>query len=242
MLLAGAAGASEDAGRFEAAAQAPPAPWEIVRFDSDVPPTRYRIVDWDGVVGIEARAKASMALLARPLTVDLQRTPILCWRWRIDAPLKSADMRRKSGDDYAARVYIAMRLPPGDLGFATRAKLALARRLFGAQVPDAALNYIWDNTHSVGTRRANAYTDRTQMIVARSGAGEAGHWVSERHDVLADARMAFGSTKPSATLLAVAADTDNTGESARAGFADLHFVAPDAACQFSAARPDSSSN
>ena len=30
---------------------------------------------------IEAQAEASMALMARPLTVQLQHTPVLCWRW-----------------------------------------------------------------------------------------------------------------------------------------------------------------
>jgi hypothetical protein len=31
--------------------------------------------------------------------------------------------------------------------------------------------------------------------------------------------------------VAVAADTDNTGETALSGFADLHFVAADEACR-----------
>jgi hypothetical protein len=31
--------------------------------------------------------------------------------------------------------------------------------------------------------------------------------------------------------MALTADTDNTGESARAGFADIHFVAEDAPCE-----------
>jgi hypothetical protein len=32
--------------------------------------------------------------------------------------------------------------------------------------------------------------------------------------------------------LAVASDTDNTGETARAGFADLHFVGAEEPCEF----------
>lgn len=35
-----------------------------------------------------------------------------------------------------------------------------------------------------------------------------------------------------ASLLAVASDTDNTKEQARAGFADLHFVGADVSCSF----------
>ncbi|WP_218568631.1 DUF3047 domain-containing protein [Pseudomonas sp. 2FG] len=219
-------------GRFDASASTPPPPWRVIRFDEKVPPTRYRVIAWDGVAAVEAEANASMALLARPLAVDLQLTPVLCWRWRVDAPLNNADMMTKQGDDYAARVYITFRLPPETLSPATRAKLELARSFYGDQVPDAALNYVWDNRYAVGTSRASAYTDRTRMIVQRSGPQQAGAWVSERRNVLADMAQAFGTERVQATLLAVAADTDNTGERARAGFADLHFVGREVACEF----------
>ncbi len=223
-------------GRFDTAlpGELPP-PWRVVRLSENVPLTRYRLRQWDGVAAVEASAAASMALLARPLEANLARTPVLCWRWRIDAPLKRADLSRKSGDDYAARVYVAFRLPADELGFGLRAKLALARRLFGTDVPDAAINYVWDNRHPVGFEAANAYTDRARLLVAQSGAAAAGRWIEERHDVLADAARAFGSQRLRATLLAVASDTDNTGESAHAGFADLHFVARDQPCRFATA-------
>lgn len=222
----------DDVGRFNANVITPPIPWRVIRFDDRIPPTQYRVITWDGVASVEAQANASMALLARPLTIDLQRTPVLCWRWRIDAPLKTADMATKAGDDYAARVYIAFRLPTGAMDFPTRTKLRIARSLYDEQMPDAALNYVWDNRYPVGTRRPNAYTDRTQMIVLRSGAAEAGRWVMERRDVLADAEQTFGSANISATLLALASDTDNTKETAHAGFADLHFVSRQSACTF----------
>jgi hypothetical protein len=228
VLAAGAV----DVGRFQLGATTPPAPWQLLRFDPRIAPTQFRLREWDGVAALEATANASMALLARPLTVDLQQTPILCWRWRVDAPLLTADMGTKAGDDYAARVYLAFSLPATELSLVTRAKLALARSLYGARVPDAALNYVWDNRYPIGTLRPNAYTERAQMWVLRSGAAAAGGWVSERRDVLADALQAFGTEQVQARLLAVTADTDNTGEQAHAGFADLHFVARSEPCVF----------
>lgn len=225
-----------DVGRFDASSEKIPAPWQVIRFDEKVPLTRYRVVSRDGVKGIEAIAEASMALLSRPLTIDLEATPVLCWRWRIDHPLKSADMMTKHGDDYAARVYVAFTMPTDELNLSTRAKLALARKIYGPQIPDAALNYVWDNRYPVGTRRPNAYTDRTQMLVLRSGASDTGRWIAERRDVAADLSQAFGVTNASPTSLAVAVDTDNTGESARAVFADLHFVPRDGSCVFRDAR------
>ncbi len=211
-------------GEFSLPAGDPPAPWGLVHLDKRVAATRYQVIEWDGVIAVESRAEQSMALLARPLDIDLSQTPVLCWLWRVDAPLVLADMNNKSGDDYAARVYVSFRLPPRQISLSTRIKLGLARTIYGDQVPDAAINYIWDNRYPVGTMQANAYTERTQMLVLQSGAGQAGQWVAQRQDVLADALQAFGQVDPVAVQLAIATDTDNTGESARAGFAQLHFV------------------
>ncbi|MBI2277076.1 MAG: DUF3047 domain-containing protein [Dechloromonas sp.] len=217
-------------GRFSETDTAIPAPWTVEHLDQRVPPTQYGLRKWDGVVAIEAKANRSMALLGRTITVDLKKTPILCWLWRIDAPVAAADMTRKSGDDYAARVYLTFEVPPGQLSFATRAKLRLARSLYGSQVPDAALNYIWDNRHPVGTLQDNAYTDRARMLVLRSGNSRAGGWIQERRNVLADFYQAFGEISGELRGLAIASDTDNTGEEAHAGFADFRFVQTEDSC------------
>lgn len=210
----------------------PPAPWRVVKVAKNTPPTRYRIAKIDGVTGIEGVADKSMALLARPLTIELAATPVLCWRWRIDAPVAAADLRRKAGDDYAARVYVAFDIPDASLSGGTKFKLGIARRLFGAAVPDAALNYVWDNRNPVGTEAKSAYTDRAQLIVAETGAARAGRWVTERADVAADFARAFGGVPGKPIQLAVAVDTDNTRSAARGAFADLHFVARNQRCAF----------
>lgn len=217
---------------FDNESEQVPAPWQVIQLDKKVPATHYRVARWDGVLAVEATAEKSMALLARPVEVDLNRTPVLCWRWRVDAPLVKADMATKAGDDYAARVYVSFTLPSAEIGFVLRSKLALARSIYGDAVPDAAINYVWDNRYSVGTRKPNAYTDRTRMIVAETGAKNAGHWVSARHDVQQDVIAEFGSQQARMVQLSVASDTDNTKESAHAGFADFHFVEKNAACVF----------
>jgi Protein of unknown function (DUF3047) len=219
-----------DVGRFDAPSPVPPAPWQLITLSNNIKPTQYAVVRWDGVMAIESIADHSMALMARPLSIDLTKTPVLCWRWRIADVLQTADMRKKTGDDYAARVYVALKLPPQALGFGLRAKLALARSIYGEHVPDAALNYVWDNRFPTGTIAPNAYTDRTQMIVMRSGRQDIKRWVNERRDVLADATQLFGSYDHQAVSLAVASDTDNTGERAKAGFADMHFVSREQPC------------
>lgn len=217
-------------GKFGGGGGAAPAPWRVVPLAKKAKPTTYRLATVAGVAAVEARADSSMALLARPLSVDLGATPVLCWRWLVDAPVARGDMTRKSGDDYAARVYVAFDMPDSSMSAGTRFKLGIARRLFGAAVPDAAINYVWDNRNPVGTRRKSPYTDRAELVVAETGAARAGMWVSERADIAADFARAFGNRPGKPIQLAIASDTDNTGGKARAAFADIHFVARGRRC------------
>ena len=208
------------------------AEWSEAKAAGTAQGPNIRIRDWDGVAAVEFRAERAMVLLEHAIADERVRSsPVLCWRWRVDAPVATADWEQRRGDDFAARVYLGLRSPEQALSALLRARLRLARALWGERLPDAALNYVWDNRHPVGAQRANAYTERTRMIVAESGTANAGRWVEERADVGRDAAAWFGESARF-VLLAIASDTDDTGESARAGFADLHFAARDEACQF----------
>jgi len=232
LLIAIAATASSPTwiGRFTTAGP-PPAPWSMVPFKGEKP-TVYRVATVAGRTALEARVDGTMSLMARPISVDLAEKPVLCWRWYVDAPVVKADMTRKSGDDYAARVYIAFDMPDEVLSGSTKFKLKIARSMFGRSVPDAAVVYVWDNKHPVGTARRSSYTDRSQLIVAESGSGRAGTWVTKRADVAADFGRAFSNKPGKPIQLAVASDGDNTKSKGRAAFADIHFVARDQSCAF----------
>lgn len=207
-----------------------PPSWQIIRLESNVPATKYRQLNWEGVNAIEANADSSMALLGRLVEVDLNETPMLCWLWRIDGVVKSADMTKRQADDYAARLYLAFSLPKETLTLADKAALTIARGFFGSHVPDGAINYVWDNIHPIGTRMPNAYTSRAQMVVRRTGNLESRKWIAERVNVLEDLHRTFGTTNGKLKLLAIASDSDNTKEKVRAGFADIAFVRADEAC------------
>lgn len=205
--------------------------WQEVQLDDSIAPNRFEAIVWDGAPAVQVQSSNSMSLLARPVEVDLARAPLLCWRWRIDAPLKTADMTTKDGDDYAARLYVSLALPEAEKGFLLNAQLAVARAIWGPQVPDAAINYVWDNRQPVGTERPNAYTDRTTMVVVQSGAARAGGWVNESRHLLQDMSRLY-SANATPVQIAITADTDNTGETATAGFANIHFAPESTGCTF----------
>jgi Protein of unknown function (DUF3047) len=208
---------------------APPPPWRMMKMSSERP-TSYRVAIVAGRPAVEATVDDSMSLLARPVSVDLAKTPMLCWRWYVDGPVKKADMTKKSGDDYAARVYVAFDVEDSALSGSTRFKLRMARSLFGKSIPDAAVVYVWDNIHAVGTARKSSYTDRSQLVVAETGASRARAWVSERADVAADFARAFPNQPGTPVFVAVASDGDNTNSKGHAAFADIHFVGRNEAC------------
>ena len=198
--------------------------WQILKPAPRAPETHYSLVADSGVVVLAAAANHSMSGLIYPVRVDVGQFPRLRWRWKITAPLQTADMMTKAGDDYAARIYVLFDYPLEKLSMLTRAKLKLAELAFGTKIPTAALNYIWDNQHAVGTVQANAYTDRARMIVIESGATNAGGWVTETRDLGADFRAAFNEDPPPIVAVAVATDTDNTGEMTNAWYGDLEFL------------------
>lgn len=198
--------------------------WEVLKSPRRVPETRYSLVEDAGMVVVKAEAEQSMSALVHKVRVDVRRFPVLRWRWKIAAPLKSADMTSWDGDDYAARLYVMFDYPVEKLPFGMRMKLQLAEAMYGPGIPTAALNYIWDNRNPVGTMQANTHSDRSRMIVLRSGAAEAGQWVTETRDLAADFRAAFGEEAPEVVAVVIATDTDNTGESATAWYGDIRFL------------------
>jgi hypothetical protein len=233
MLGAVAAGAgpatdADDFGRFDMGS----AGWSVVAIDKRVPKTEYRLVRERGIAAIAARAVRSQALFAREVDFALDATPVLCWRWRVAGVIEAADIRSRKGDDQAARIFVGIDLPRDAMSAGTRMKLAIGRARFGKLLPDGALNYVWDNKAPVGTVVPNAYTDRARMFVLQSGNLRAGQWVSERRDVAADLKRAFGTDMGRIALIAVATDTDNTGATAEAAFADLHLVRRGQPCRF----------
>ena len=188
-------------------------------------PTVYRVAQVRGRMAVEARVDSSMSLMARPIEINLAEKPVLCWRWYVDGPVAEgrhdAPERRRL---CCPSIYIAFDMPDSALSGSTKFKLKMARAMFGKNVPDAAVVYVWDNRHPVGTARKSSYTDRSQLVVAETGAGRAGSWVTERADVAADFAKAFGNKPGKPVQLAVASDGDNTKSKGRAAFADIHFV------------------
>jgi hypothetical protein len=216
-----------DAGRFSAMAPGGlPAGWTPLTFRSIESHTRYALVGDGAATVLQADSKGTASGLVRRFAdgeVDLRATPILRWRWKVSNLVQGADIRRKDGDDYPARVYVLFRYDPARASLAMRAQYALARSLHGEALPHATLNYVWDGKAPAGTMLPNAYTGRAMMLVVESGAARVGQWVEAERNVLEDYRRAFGEDPPPVSGVAVMTDTDQTGEAVTAWYGDIAF-------------------
>lgn len=207
-----------------------PNQWQEVRLADDIRPNTFVFETNQDEQVLRIDSDASMSMMATSIDVDLSQTPVLCWRWRVNRVLEKADMTERFGDDYAARLYLSVAIPDTDKSLGLRLQLGLARSIWGDQVPDGAINYVWDNRQPVETVMDNAYTDRVAMVVMQSGSDRVGQWVQQSRDVAQDIKQRF-TPSAKAVQIALAADTDNTGETVRAEFADIRFAANAASCR-----------
>ncbi len=203
------------------------APWRAQTIRGR-PAASFRVVASDGGV-VEAAASGSVASLVHAVDVDPDDAPVLVWRWRITDTVEGSDLYAKSGDDFPARVYALFDYDLRRLSFADRWRLRLARLIYGPEVPAAALCYVHARDAEIGTIAPNPYSDRVRTIVVASGPVRSDEWVGFSRDVVADFEAAFGEPAPPIVGIAIAIDTDDTGETAMAYFGDVLLTRGDAA-------------
>jgi hypothetical protein len=205
-----------------------PDDWQPISFADIETKTTYDLVRADSGTVVRARSDGGASGLATERRIDLTEYPILEWRWKVEEVVADGNARTKAGDDYAARLYVTFDYE--DLGFADQVKLRALRVLGYDDIPTRALNYVWANRVDRHTILPNAYTDWVMMVAVRSGETHVGTWVTERRNVLADYRAAFGGDPPPVNGVALMTDTDNTGGQATAYYGDILFrAAPDSA-------------
>ena len=176
--------------------------WKAKKFSGE---TSYELVDIDDRQAIKAVSNSSASGMIREIKVDLTKTPYLNWSWKVDSTLGELDETNKSGDDYAARVYVV--ISGGMFFWRTR-----------------AINYTWASAQPRGSSWPNAYTGNVVMVAVDSGQEHAGQWVTRRRNVLQDLKILHGIDKTQIHAVAIMTDTDNSNKSATAYYGDIYFT------------------
>lgn len=167
--------------------------------------TLYTIELLDDVRVLRAKSDQAASGLFKEQRIDLQKTPYLNWRWRIENRLGKIDEQSKSGDDYAARVYVVV--SGGWAFWRTR-----------------AINYVWAGNSPKGKVWPNAFAGSNAMMIAlRSADDQTATWYQEKRNVLRDLEAQFGEPIRYIDAVALMTDTDNAGGSAEVYYGDIYF-------------------
>ncbi|RZS52340.1 DUF3047 domain-containing protein [Sphaerotilus mobilis] len=199
--------------------------WQHQRLPKVARANEHEVVADEGTAVLQIRSAASASTWLARLDVDASERPWLRWRWKVDRALAGSDLRVKTGDDHAARLYVIFDLPLDRLSLGDRLRISAARALSGADLPAAALCYVWGHAQPVGSTAWNPYTDRVRMVVMDSGDARAGRWQRHQRNLAQDWAEAFGGPMPRVAGLAVGADTDNTSDRVTTWFGDLELSA-----------------
>ena len=176
--------------------------WESKEFKGQ---TKYQLIDFAGARVLKAESANSASGLFKEQRIDLQKTPTMNWRWRIENRLGNINEQVKSGDDYAARVYVIV---SGGLTF-WRTK---------------AINYVWASTSPKGKIWPNAFAgDHAMMIALRSSGDQTGTWYTEKRNILADLKQQFNEELRYIDAVAIMTDTDNAQGKVTAYYGDIYF-------------------
>jgi hypothetical protein len=165
--------------------------------------TTYIVVADGGGKVLRAESKGTASGLVYAIDYAPAEFPILAWRWKVANIIAAGDETVKSGDDYAARVYVIF---PHWLFFKTR-----------------SINYIWANKLPKEAFLPNAFTGNAIMLAVESGPKRVGEWVSERRNIVDDYRRLFGEEPTQVGAIAIMTDTDQTGSAATAWFDDIRI-------------------
>lgn len=176
--------------------------WEEKSFQGH---TQYRLMKEDNHTWLNAQSQAAASGLFKEIAIDLRNTPWLTWRWRVDEPLRGLPERERAGDDFAARIYVV--ISGGWFFWQTK-----------------ALSYVWSGTEESGAAWPNAFTgENAHMVVVKGPLAEVHTWHTESRNVRDDLKRLFGEDINHIDAVAIMTDTDNSGQTASAGFAEVVF-------------------
>ena len=175
--------------------------WDAQTFRKKTP-TQYALVKDSGTQVLRADCKASASGFISRGEIDLAKTPVLEWRWKVDQVYPGLNEREKSGDDFPARVYVVR-----DGGWAVWRTRSLV--------------YAWASHEPAGNDWPNPYTGQAHMVALQSGAAKAGRWITEKRDLRADFKRYFDLDLDTLDGIALMSDCDDAGGETRAWFGDI---------------------
>ena len=162
---------------------------------------------------LDVMSDGTVSVIWRPVDESVANAKRASWNWAVRQGVGPTDLTRKGGDDRNLAIYFVF----VDEATARTLNRLSARKLL-ANPDTRALVYVWGGDRARGTIQPSPYSPGLRTKILRGpGTGT----FSERVDLDADFRRAFGTEPGVLVGLAVTADSDDTDGEIRAAISDL---------------------
>ena len=198
-----------------------PASWNTLTFGSIDEHTSYTLVTDQNIKVVKAESNESASGLTKIIQFNPNKYPYLSWRWKVNKAIPGTDVTSKSGDDYAARIYVMFQYDVKDLPDDEQSRVYWYQFFNGELPPLATLNYIWGSKMALGRIVSSPYTDRVKMVILKNKNSELHKWHTEERNIYEDYKKAFGEEPKDVISIAIMTDTDNTNSMAESYFGDI---------------------
>lgn len=161
-------------------------------------------------------ADQAVAFLYSFIPDDGKTSTVLSWEWQVMRDFAGTDLSEPGADDRPIAVHVYF--SDQKAGLLKRLGSGLAG-MFGVPVSGRALTYVWGGLQPPRSMMPNPFMKEGEgalVVLQASDPSVAQGWRSETVDLAADYRAAFGEEPPPLSVVAVSADTDDTGAVSRA--------------------------
>jgi len=167
---------------------------------------QFHVVTENGNKALRVDSAQSASGMFREMNHKPIKPGKLSWRWKVKSSLESNTKERiKSGDDYAARVF-----------------LLFEPSFFRWRIPTVC--YVWAGNEKAGSVFKSPYSNNVCMVVLENGNQRAGTWIQEERDYIEDYKHCFERLPKELSAAAIMVDTDDAGGKATAWFDDLTLI------------------
>jgi hypothetical protein len=167
------------------------------------------VVKDGGGRALRLRSHSASFAIQKEVDIDVKRTPLVMWEWKVTELPRRGDLRKSSTDDQAAQLFV----------------------MFSPDfLRTDVIAYVWDSTAPAGTVAQSLSLPlypslRIKAVVVRSGKRERGKWITETRNVVEDYKNLFGGDPDKVTGIRFQINSQHTKSSAESYWRLVTFQA-----------------
>ena len=155
---------------------------------------------------LKAEANNAASGLGKQIKIDLNKTPYLNIKWKVEKDLKGIDESTKKGHDYAARVFVV-------------------KKTGATPLSNRAMNYVFSSNEDVDVFHPSPYTKKSIDYVLATTKEHLNEWVTVKVNVKDHFKKFHDLDLEEINGVAIMADTDNSKLSSVAYYQNIYFSA-----------------